>query len=360
MSKTPPALLYYISGHGFGHANRCAQTIRELTLAYPELQVHVRTQAAAGIFADMGPRVHFAAVPIDRGCVEKDALNLDWPATLTHVRELLAGKDRFIRQEVDYIRQHRVGLIIADVPFMAGYVAEAAGVACYAQCNFMWDWIYQQHTQDAGLLQAIAGGYQRMAGWLRLPFPHECAHFPQIEDVPFICSPPSMTPAEALGQLRINPGEKRPRVLVAMRGGIAAEIFPRLQQATDYLFIAPGQVAEDNIYNWPAGMRFWDVMQVCDVVVSKPGHGIVTDCATLGVGLLWPARNGFREDAMILGEGKRYFRCATLAAEDFASGCWQGPLAGLLQQQRPRPASNTNGAAWMAAWIGRKMGLSHR
>ena len=358
MNSSPPNVLYYISGHGFGHARRCAETIRVLTKRYPQLRVHVRTMASPAIFADLGENVRFAAVEIDRGAIEKDACTLDWPATLDHVRELIAGMPGLIGQETAYIREHGIGLIIADAPFMAGYVAQAAGVPCFAQANFLWDWIYAPFTDDQPLLNAIAGGYRRMAGWLRLPFPHECDHFRTIQEVPFISSPLTLGRYEAINRLGLMTGDARPKVLVGMRGGIDAGIYGRLRELRDrFVFIAPTAATQGNVVAYPQGMRFWDVMQVCDVVVSKPGHGIVTDCATLGVGLLWPARNGFPEDAMILREGARYFRAQRLPSDDFASGNWGQSLDELLAQPRPAPATNTDGAQWMADWIGRKMGL---
>ncbi len=351
-----PAILYYVSGHGFGHARRCAETIKLLKQRRPDIQVHVRTMANPDVFA--GCDVNHKPVPIDRGAVEIDALTIDWRATLSNVRELMAQKDRLISDEANYIREQRVKLIIADVPFMAGYVAERAGVPCYAQCNFMWDWIYEPHTDDLDLLEFIRGGYRRMTAWLRLPFPHECAHFRSVQDVPFIISPLMLSPTQARQRLGISEDERRPVVLIGMRGGTDDRIIEGLKKIADrYLFITiGGQVFGQQA---PCGpLRFWDALQICEAVVSKPGHGIVTDCATEGVGLLYPKRNGFREDAMILREGETYFRQQAIPLEDYASGNWAPHLEALLAQEPRQPASNTNGREFVVDFIESRLGTT--
>ena len=112
-----------------------------------------------------------------------------------------------------------------------------------------------------------------------------------------------------------------------------------------------------NVICWPGDMRFWDVLQVCDVVVSKPGHGVVTDCAVMGVALLHPPRNGFREDAVTIGEGSRYFRERQIPMADYTSGNWKGHLDALLAQPKPPTATNTNGREFVADFIARELGL---
>lgn len=344
------AVLYYISGHGFGHARRCAETIRVLTRMRAGLAIHVRTMADPAIFR--GLLVQFEPTPIDRGAVEIDALTIDWQATFDDVRELVAAKDRLVDREVAYIRRNGIRLIIADVPFMAGYVAQAVGVPCWAQCNFMWDWIYEPHTEDRQLLEAIRGGYRLMTGQLRLPFPHACDHFGETIDTPFITSPVTLSIAGAKAQLGIDAADRRPIILIGMRGGTDPSIVENLRRAENrYLFITTqGPVFAEGVTIRPH-LRFWDVMQISDAVVSKPGHGIVTDCATLGVGLLHPARNGFREDPMILREGSRYFREREIPRDDYFAGKWAEHLDALLERPKPAAATNTDGAEFVARFI---------
>lgn len=354
-SMNDAGVLYYISGHGFGHARRCAEEIRVLRRLAPETGVHVRTLAHPDVFAGLG--VSFEAVPIDRGAVEVDALTIDWRGTLEHVRQLLGEAERLIAEEAVYVRERNIRLIIADVPFVAGYVAAAAGVPCWAQGNFLWDWVYEAHTDDHGLLDAVRGGYKRMAGQLRLPFPHPNNYFPETVELPLVARRPELTPEEAATRMGIEASGGRRRVLLAMRGGLAPEARRALESLEDrYQFIYPQDALSCSTQNHVAargaeGVSFWDTMQLCDAVVSKPGHGIVTDCAAMGVGLLYPSRNGFREDAMVLRAAKRYFRQQEIGREGYLTGRWERDLELLFSQPKPVPARDTNGAEFVARWI---------
>src|SRR5690606_10750720 len=101
-----------------------------------------------GIFDALGPRVHYEKVVLDPGSLEKDALTIDWPATLAAVRRTIDDMSRMVARECAYIRENRVSLLVADIPFLAGYVAEAAGVPCWGVGNFTWDWIYETQVDS--------------------------------------------------------------------------------------------------------------------------------------------------------------------------------------------------------------------
>lgn len=361
---TPMALLYYISGHGFGHARRSAEIVRLFAARHPELPVHIRTLAEPSIFAGLGPNVHFEPVAIDRGAIEHDALTINWPATLDLVRQQLRDKDAFLATETRFIRDRQIRLIIADVPFMAGYVAHATGVPCYAQCNFLWDWIYAPYTDDVELLAAVGQGYAYMAGQLRLQYPHPTPHFTRTWDIPFIATLPTLSAAETLRRLRISPEDPRPRILIGMRGGTAPAILQQLTNlqsrylflcVTGHVFAPEGLATLDSHGVQNASPSFWDIMQTCDGVLSKPGHGIITDCAALGVGLIYPQRNGFPEDDMILAGSRHLFRQQSISLHDYHAGHWENALQALLAQPKPQPAANTNGREVIADFIARQL-----
>jgi len=46
-------IVFYISGHGFGHASRCTELISKLTTRRPDLQIVVRTGAPPWFLDDI-------------------------------------------------------------------------------------------------------------------------------------------------------------------------------------------------------------------------------------------------------------------------------------------------------------------
>src|SRR5205085_11808500 len=143
-ARMPLTLLYYVSGHGFGHARRAAEVIRALRTITPDVNVYVRSSAPADIFKGLaaGP---VAPSHIDAPVVERDALSLDWPATLAAAADLLRRRRPAVAREVEAVRDLGPDLVVADVPFLAGDLAAALGVRCVAVSNFTWDWIYEPH-----------------------------------------------------------------------------------------------------------------------------------------------------------------------------------------------------------------------
>src|SRR5437763_3861826 len=87
---TSPHLLFYVSGHGFGHARRTAAVIEHLLRSRPHVKISVRTKAPPRIFTAVGVSAEqVSPTSLDGGVVEHDALNVDVPATIGRVRELL-------------------------------------------------------------------------------------------------------------------------------------------------------------------------------------------------------------------------------------------------------------------------------
>src|SRR5688500_6189765 len=116
--------VYYVSGHGYGHARRSAEIIRALLHHDRDLTVHIRTSATRFIFDTISdPRAVYQESDIDTGVVERDPLNLDIPATLARFRALLERGPTLVDAESESVKRAKAELILADVPFLAGEVS---------------------------------------------------------------------------------------------------------------------------------------------------------------------------------------------------------------------------------------------
>ena len=57
-------------------------------------------------------------------------------------------------------------------------------------------------------------------------------------------------------------------------------------------------VAEEHLYG--AGLRYEDLVHAVDVVLTKPGYGIIADCVANGTAMLYTSRGRFVEyDVMV-------------------------------------------------------------
>src|SRR5262245_49046596 len=95
------SILYYITGHGYGHAVRSSQVIGSLKKVSPDLKIHVRTTAPDWLFQRDISKSRRA---IDLGMVQKDSLDFDIGGTLTACQALHGNVRRLIKEETDFVR----------------------------------------------------------------------------------------------------------------------------------------------------------------------------------------------------------------------------------------------------------------
>jgi L-arabinokinase len=167
--------VFYISGHGFGHASRAVELIRALLVRQPDAHIIVRAAVSARWFAEMAAahRVELQHVEVDTGLAQIDSLRFDEDETARAAARFYAEFDRRVAAEAAAIRQVGADLVIGDIPPLAFAAAASAGVPSVAVGNFTWDWIYSIYPAfdrlAPGALGVIRGAYALASQALRLP-----------------------------------------------------------------------------------------------------------------------------------------------------------------------------------------------
>lgn len=76
-------MLFYISGHGFGHSTRMTEVINKLFSLDSEISFYIRTKAPRGLFKrDPHLESDYSYLVCDVGIVQKDNLPIDRLKTL--------------------------------------------------------------------------------------------------------------------------------------------------------------------------------------------------------------------------------------------------------------------------------------
>src|SRR5882672_1676860 len=158
------AIAYYITGHGFGHARRSVEVVRELLRLRQDVTVYFRTTANPAIFEELsGSKIQLERVELDPGAIEKDLFTIDHEATIAAARAALARREQMNAREVSFLWGEKIELILSDIPFLAGNIAEAAGIPIIGITNFTWDWIYEPFFgSHRDLLKEIQNSYKKM------------------------------------------------------------------------------------------------------------------------------------------------------------------------------------------------------
>jgi L-arabinokinase len=99
------------------------------------------------------------------------------------------------------------------------------------------------------------------------------------------------------------------------------------------------------------GLRYEDLVAASDVVVSKPGYGIVSECIANDTSLLYTPRGRFAEQDVFERDMPALVRCRRIETDDLMAGRWQTAIEGLLAQPRPASVPPTDGAEVAATAI---------
>lgn len=335
-------LRYYITGHGLGHASRSCQIIAALRRRHPRLAIEVTSSAAPWFLAqDLPPDVPLRVQAFDFGVLQRDSLQMDLPATASAGRALLQNRPRLVAAEAASLHQSSVCLVAADVPFLPCAAAAAAGIPAVGVSNFGWDWIYDGlAATEPGLAELAAAAradYGTAAGILSLPFAGGLESFRRCQPLPLVArhaSHPASTTRRLLG---IAPDA---RVGLISFGGFGLEqldLAP-LARLAGWIFLVdrafPG--SPDNVRLIPANTcPYPDLVAASDVIVTKPGYGIVSEAIAHGRAVLYARRGDFREQECLIAGLERFARAREIGDEPLRRGLWGEALEALLAQPGP-------------------------
>jgi L-arabinokinase len=371
-----PSVFFYISGHGFGHASRQIEIINQLgsLLARPrhgeggapDLTIAVRTSAPRWLF-DRTCRVPiaFTAGACDTGVVQIDSLHLDERATIDHAAAFHGTLASLAEDEAVRLRGSDARLVVADAPPLACAAAALAGTPAVIVANFTWDWIYEDYREHLSrapdLLPGIRAAYGLAGAAWRLPMHGGFESVPRIRDVPFVARHAGSEPEHVRRALRLP--LVAPLLLPSFGGyGVSGLDLSTLDCLDDYAVVlihrddepvtavhGACHVSESSLYG--QGLRYEDVVRAVDVVVTKPGYGIIADCIANGTALLYTSRGRFAEYPVLVSEMPRYLRCGFIDQDALLTGRWREALDRLSSDPPPPVRPDTEGGRVIAEMI---------
>ncbi len=361
-----PTLVAYISGHGFGHASRTVEVLNALVDRAPGTRVHIRSRVAPWLIRNtVRPGVDLTPVDCDTGAVQFDSLALDTEETIRQAVSFMAGFEARVRAEVDALRALSTSLVLADAPPLGIAAAAAAGCPAVLMGNFTWDWIYDAYEGGAGIARTIGDIYARADLALRLPLHGGFATCPRIHDLPFVARRSRRDPRAVRDALGL-PQDRR-LALVSFGGyGVDGLDLTELARTEGYGIVLSGTtpvgtstlqsqgprgalIPLDESAMYERGFRYEDVVRAVEVVVTKPGYGIIAECAANDTALLYTSRGHFVEYDVLVAGMPRYLRTRFLDQDTLRSGRWGQALDALLAQSPPPERANVTGAEVAAA-----------
>jgi hypothetical protein len=293
----------------------------------------------------------------DIGVVQADSMTMDKAATLEKLRQIRDSQRSLIASEVNFIRQNRVNLLLADVPPLAAAIASAADIPCYMSSNFGWDLIYR----------AWGGEFLEIADWMsdlyskcdrlfRLPFHEPMSAFSNITDVGLIGS----SPRYPLDALRSNWGITAPqdKTVLLTFGGLGLQQLPyeNLQHFPNWQFLTLNISAPElpNLIKiTDQKLRPVDFMPLCGRLISKPGYGTFAEAVRVGTPIVTMTREDFAEAAFLLEGISDCVPHQILAPSEFFQGNWEFLHQPLQPPKQSQPIAKDGNEAIAQAVIKR-------
>ena len=170
--------------------------------------------------------------------------------------------------------------------------------------------------------------------------------------MPLVARRPAVAKAEARRRLGLD---ERPAVLLSFGGvglpGLRPAAFGTLRRLPRPASPGRRRTARrrrtsrlDDAVVRAAGLGYPDLVGAADVVVTKPGYGIVSDCIAAGTRLVYTDRGDFPEYPVMVAEMPRYLPAVFASNDDVREGRLGPALEAVLALPFPDPP-RTDGAA---------------
>lgn len=366
------SVVFYISGHGFGHASRQIEIINALAAIRPTSPVVVRTSAPRWLFdRSVTAPYTFAQGDTDTGVVQVDSLHVDAPASISQAWAFHRELDTRAAAESTLLAKHNARLVVGDVPALACAAAHRAGIPAVMVSNFTWDWIYahyaQCHEDAPALVPTIRDAYRTADTALRLPMAGGFEPFETVTDVPLVARHARRSAIETR-QLLDLPSDRPLALLSFGRYGLGTVDWTAVGRNSDLAVVLthdpvdagerPPSTVARNVFHldMPAlaerGVRYEDIVAAVDVVFTKPGYGIIAECVANDTALVYTSRGDFVEYAVLVAAMPSLLRCAYLEQDDLYAGRWMPAVRQVLNDP-PVERTRCDGAQVVAQHLER-------
>lgn len=323
-----PIIYIAITNHGFGHTTRTASIAATIQKLYPDVLLILTTTAPRWLL-ELYIEGDFIYRPrsFDIGVVQADSLTMDKAATLEKLQEIKAKQRSLVTSEVNFIRQNRVNLILADIPPIVAVFAKNAGIPCWAISNFSWDFIYRDWGAEfSDVSDWMSECYSQCDRLLRLPFHEPMSAFSKISDFGLTGGSPRYPLDELQATWRITTPVEKTALLTF--GGLGLQQIPydNLSKFPDWQFLS-FDTSAPNLPNLikiaDRKYRPVDFMPLCGRVVSKPGYSTFAEAVRLNVPIVTMTRDDFAEAALLIEGITNYSQHQILTPAEFFQGDWE-------------------------------------
>jgi hypothetical protein len=358
-------IAYYITAHGYGHGARSCDIINALRTAAPDQPIIVISDLPETFMQSrLCNGIELRRGAFDVGLIQKDSIQVDLDASLKAIETLYAREPELIRQEVDFMRSENIGVVVADIPAIPLAAAQRAGLPNIATSNFGWDWIYEEFgRQDPRwrpYIEKFRTIYAQTDLLLRQPFAEQMETFPNKIDLPLLAEPGQSRKEQIADMTGADPG-KRWVLLSFTSLDLEQPALDQLSRLSGYEWfsVEPLEWTNSSVHCITrADVCFADTLASVDLVVTKPGFGIVSECIANNKPMIYSDRIHFREYDVLVKAIERYCRYAFIPNSELYTGQLERALLEIETAPDPHERIPDGGAALAAREILERLNAS--
>ncbi|XP_020691925.1 L-arabinokinase isoform X2 [Dendrobium catenatum] len=322
--------VYYVTGHGFGHATRVVEIVRHLIEAGHE--VNVVTGAPEFVFTGeiKSSNLKIRNVLLDCGAVQTDALTVDRLASLEKYRQTaVKPRDLILATEVEWLKSIKADLVVSDVVPLICRAAVDARIRSICVTNFSWDFIYAEYIMTEGfqhhsIVWQIAEDYSHCEFVIRLPGYSPMPAFRDAIDVPLVVRRVHKSRSEVRMELGIGEDVK---LLIFNFGGQPADW--KLQEEwlpSGWLCLVCGasdtQELPPNFIKVRKDAYTPDLIAASDCMLGKIGYGTFSEALAYRLPFVFVRRDYFNEEPFLRNTLEYYEGGVEMIRRDFLAGQW--------------------------------------
>ena len=352
-------ILYFVSGHGFGHAIRSALVVREL------FKLGIRSEIVSSIpkeiFDSKLKSIDYGYHRglTDVGVVQSDAITSDIPATYTNWMKLLDEQTEWIANYFAFCEYIKPSAIVCDIVPFAIPLARKAALPSILVTSFTWDEILKFYSDDDSRFEKLSADlkkiYSDVTTQISTPLSFGLSERGETLQVPLIGSRAELGENEIRKNLMLD---DRPAFLVSF-GGLGLESIGRLRleemDEYQFLFLSDRTERKGNIFTFDnSQVAHEELVKVSRAVITKPGYGISAECILNKTGMIYTSRGKFAEYEPLVNELKDYIPMKFISNEDLFSGALRPLLCEEMEFTSDLQADSGKGAEQAAAIIAGK------
>ena len=289
-------VLYYISEHGLGHLTRSVAIVRDIMT---ETLVFIRNSNIDFLKQSL-PKIQVLDGKTDQGTIiAQNSVSIDWKSTELAIKDWYSSFQQITEKEKNSIKKIQPDLIISDISPIPLYAAKQLEIPSIAISNFTWLDIFSK--LDNFSLENLESAYEKTNLCIELPLNTDMNIFKNKKQVGFVSRNITKKGHEIREKLNISESKFLIFINLPKFFTVSLKNFSNLQiistgaktNVPDTIFINP----------WIEGQ---DLINASDLVVSKCGYGMMSECLSAGTPFQLVADENHPEQHAIINALDRY------------------------------------------------------